>query len=413
MALTQVRAKLGEEWVSLTYNEATGRYELQTTAPGTSFYQPGGYYNVEVDATNESGAETEISGTQLASLRWEVNEKTSPTLTLISPAPGYLQTQTPTFVFEATDEEGGSGVDPESFTPEGAAAEPITGGYRFTWSPPEPWNDGAHTVTATVSDNDGNVATVSGAYTVDTVPPEIILRKPYRRHIVDDESVEVVLDAWDAVSGVASVTIGGTPVGGGVLTAPSQRADGDIGPYVRDVPLTVGENHIPVTVTDGAGNVTTAEVYMIRLVTDRGEADLEAIRTLCKKPVETWTEAEQSTWAAAVKRGSWDAETLNRVGVATQWLAGELVRRGYIASVTPKTDWTKKDAQKQSQMTTYLRDVETVRSAQNLYVQEIPGTLRFSDYQDWNNIEKALVETDAIFPNYFAWTSGEVTCGGV
>lgn len=429
MALTQVRAKLGEEWVVLTYNESTGRYEGYLTPPGTSIHQPGGYYNITAEAVSESGETASVTGEQMASLRLVVRETSAPTLTLISPAPGYLQTQTPTFVFEATDEEGGSGVNPESFSvtenpPASADAaalpplargayEAISGGYRFTWSPPEPWGEGAHTVTATVSDHDGNEAAVSGAYTVDTVPPELILRKPYQRHVVDDESVEVVVDAWDAVSGVASVTIGGLPPSP-ASPGPPPFGKGGFERYSADVPLSVGENHISVTVTDGAGNVTTAEVYMIRLVTDRTQFDVDFLRTLYEKPWEEWPEATQA-WFLEVSclRGAYDPSDWNRVGVAVRWLAGELERRGYIASVAPKTDWTPDDAPRQSQMAAYLRDVETVRSAQNLYVQEIPATLRFSTFQDWNNIEKALVEADAIFPNYFAWTSGEVTCGGV
>lgn len=402
MALTQVRAKLGEEWVVLTYNESTGRYEGYLNPPGTSIHQPGGYYNITVEAVNEAGDSASISGDQLASLRLVVRETSAPTLTLISPAPGYLQTQMPTFVFEATDEEGGSGVDLGSFSLEGAAAEPIPGGYRFTWNPPAPWTDGPHTITASVRDNDGNESAVSGAYTVDTVPPELILRKPYQRHVVDDEIITVAGDAWDVTTPNITVEVGGE----GVAVAD--------GRFSADVPLSVGENHIPVTITDGAGNATTETIYIIRLVTDRTQADVDFIRMLYEKPWEEWPEAIQ-VWflQSACLRGAYDPSDWNRVGVAVRWLAGELERRGYIASVDPKTDWTPDDAPRQGQMANYLRDVETVRSAQNLYVQEIPATLRFSTFQDWNNIEKALVETDAILPNYFAWTSGEVTCGGV
>ena len=36
MALTQVRARLGETWVTLAYNDATGRYEGTLTPSGTS-----------------------------------------------------------------------------------------------------------------------------------------------------------------------------------------------------------------------------------------------------------------------------------------------------------------------------------------------------------------------------------------
>ena len=95
MALTQVRARIGTEWVTLTYNDATGRYEGTLTPPGTSIHQPGGYYSVEVEATNDSGDTASISGTQLASLRLVVQETTAPVVTLVFPAQGYLTTSAP------------------------------------------------------------------------------------------------------------------------------------------------------------------------------------------------------------------------------------------------------------------------------------------------------------------------------
>lgn len=402
MALTQVRAKLGEEWVTLTYNESTGRYEGTLTPQATSIHQPGGYYSVEVEAANDTGETASITGEQLPALRLVVRETTAPTLTLVSPAPGYLTTGTPTFVFEATDEAGGSGVDPETFSPAGAAVEEIPGGYRFTWSPPGGWAEGAHTVTASVSDYDGNQATVSGSYTVDTVPPVLLLRQPYMRHVVDEESVTVAGEVWDVTAPAVTVTVAGkaVPVVGGRFEA--------------EVDLAIGENHIAVTATDGAGNQTTAEVYLIRLVTDRTEADRERIRELCARGVALWTAEERAWWASALcLRGNYDERDLNRVGVAVDWLAKELRRRGYLAPAYPKTNWAETDAPTRTQRAAYLANVETVRVAQGIYLTEIPLTMDDLSLEGANDIERALVEADAVFPHYTAWTAGEVTCGGV
>lgn len=406
MALTTVRARLGDTWVTLTYNESTGRYEGTLTPQATSIHQPGGYYSVEVEAVNDAGETASISGEQLPSLRLVVRETTAPVLTLVSPAPGYLTTGEPVFVFEATDEAGGSGVDPETFSLAGAAAEEIPGGYRFTWSPPGGWADGAHTVTASVQDHDGNESTVSGSYTVDTVPPELLIRQPYMRHVVDDESVTVAGEVWDVTAPAVTVTVAGeaVPVAGGRFEA--------------EVALAIGENRIPVIAADGAGNQVAAEVYMIRLVTDRTQADADKILDLCTRWYANWTEEERAWWASTpCRRGSYDALDLNRVGVAVDWLAGELRRRGYIAAARPKTDWTEADAPVQSQMTAYLANVETVRSAQGLYMPEIPWSMDElggkQGVEKANDIERALVAVDAVFPYYTAWTAGEVTCGGV
>lgn len=397
MALTQVRAKLGEEWVVLTYNEATGRYEGQLTPSGTSYHQPGGYFPVEVEASNDSGDTATATAETMTALRLVVKETAAPTLTLVSPPPGYLQTGTPTFIFDATDEEGGSGINPDSFSLEGATAEEIANGYRFTWS--TTWADGAHTVTASVEDYDGNPATVSGAYTVDTVPPSLYITAPYMRHITDAGTVTVAGSVSDLTSGVGGVTVDGEAVE--VVS----------GRFMREVDLDVGENTIPIAATDAAGNQTTGSVYMIRLITDRTKADVAVLEALYSRPGQ-WTEAELEWFNTAIVKGAYNAEDLNRVGVAVRWLAQELTRRGYLASVQPKTDWNQTDAPTQPQMADYLQDVDTVATAQNLYTGELPLTMRRSTVEDWNNIEKALVETDKYFPNYFAWSAGEVTAGG-
>lgn len=413
MALTQVRARIGTEWVTLTYNDATGRYEGTLTPPGTSIHQPGGYYSVEVEATNDSGDTASISGAQLASLRLVVQETTAPVVTLVSPAQGYVTTPAPVVVFSAVDEAGGSGVDPDS----GAAyvdgvSVPCTvaeadGGYTVTVAC-SGLSDGPHTVTVSISDYDGNVGTASAAYTVDTVPPVLYLTEPYMRHVTDEESVTVAGAASDATSGVGSVTVDGTPA---AASGSPPSSGGALMRFSATVELDVGENTIPVVVTDVAGNQTAGSVYMIRLVTDRKQSDIDTIKALWDKPVDTWTAAEQTAWDKAVKRGGWDSDTLNRVGVTVGFLAGELRKRGFSAPVVPKTDWAKEGAPTIPQMETYLQNVETVRTAQGLPVTAIPSAMRKSSIDDWNRIEKALVETDQYFPLHSYWTAGELSAG--
>lgn len=397
MALTQVRAKIGEEWLTLTLNESTGRYEAKTTAQGTSYHQPGGYWAGEAQATDEAGETVTVTADKMAGLRFVVREETAPTLTLISPAPGYLLSQAVTFVFEATDETGGSGVDPDSFSLEGATAEAITNGYRFTWS--TTWTDGPHTITASVSDYDGNLSTVSGAYLVDTVPPELYLQKPYQRHVTDAETVLVSGVVLDTTSGVGAVTVDGEAV-----PVADRR-------FEKVVHLDVGENTIPITVTDQAGNTTTGSVYMIRLITDRTQADVDALTALKNKHWSQFTQEEKDFWWGVV-RGAYNAEDYNRVGVAVEFLAEELKKRGYAISVDGKTDWTEEDAPTVDDLETYLLNVAKIRAAQPVEAPEVPPDWEDPTVEEANNIEKILVETDALFPKYFAWTAGELTAGG-
>ena len=405
MALTQVRARIGTEWVTLTYNDATGRYEGTLTPPGTSIHQPGGYYSVEVEASNDSGDTASISGAQLASLRLVVQETTAPVVTLVSPAQGYLTTPAPVVVFSAVDETGGSGIDPDSAAAlvDGVSvactAEEAGGGYTVTVAC-SGLSDGPHTVTLSISDYDGNIGTASAAYTVDTVPPVLVLRRPGLHRVVDVDSVVVAGEAWDVTAPEVTVTVDGVPV---TVTD---------GKFSATVPLAVGENTITVTATDGAGLTASAEVYMIRLVTDRAEAYIAALTALMAKPLETWTEAEFAWYNEAVQRGAYNDEDLNRVGVAVRYLSGELERRGYIADTAPKTDWSQADAPTVPQMAAYLADVETVRAAQGLEMPGIPATMRRLTVDGANQIEAALVAVDAVFHNYFAWSAGEISCGG-
>lgn len=425
MALTQVRAKIGEDWLTLTLNEATGRYEAQTTAQGTSVHQPGGYWPGEAEATNAGGETATATAANMSGLRFVVREETAPTLILISPAPGYLQTNAPVFVWEATDEAGGSGVDSDSFSLDGATAVAIEGGYRFTWT--AAWPDGPHTVTASVSDYDGNETTISGAYLVDTVPPELYLTKPYQRHVTDAESVFVAGVVSDVTSGIKAVTVGGEavwPPAGGVgetilsQAAPASSFAKGVLPaaagtesFSAVVPLAVGENTIPVVVTDGAGNQTTGSVYMIRLITDRTQADADYLQTLIAKAWDDFTDGEKAYWDGVV-RGGYNDEDYNRVGKAVEVLTAELVRRGYAPGTSPKTDWTEGDAPTEDDLDTYLGNVTKIRAAQPIDAPPVPPDWEDPTVEEANDIEKILVETDKLFPHYFAWTAGELTAGG-
>jgi len=396
--------KLGTTWIDLAYNPATGRYEGYLTPSGTSYHQPGGYFSLEAEAVNETGRTAAASGETLAGLRLVARETAAPELKLISPAAGYLATQTPTLIFEATDEENGSGVDPGSFavleertraSPR-TSYEPIPGGFRFTWTPPAAWGEGPHTVTASVADHDGNLATVSAAYFVDTIPPTVEI-KGVIRHVVDTDRVRFTVDARDGGSGVERVTV-----------EPPAGADGA-------VPLEVGENHIVVTVTDKAGNTATGTLYMIRLITDRTAFDVEKVRELCQRGMDRWSAEETAWFNAAIVRGAYNDTDLNRVGTAVRYLAGELAKLGYNPAARSKTDWTMRDVPTESPMRDYLGGVEAVVTAQPLFYllrQPLPETMRELDITGANQIEEALTMVEEPFSRYRSWTSGEITCGG-
>ena len=410
MALTTVRARLGETWVTLAYNDATGRYEGTLTPSGTSAGEPGGYFSVTVEAVNAGGETASASGESLASLRLAVRETVSPVLTLVSPSPGYVTSKRPTVLADAVDEAGGSGVDPGTFSvlldgaaqAEGLAYEAIEGGYRLSWTPAADLSDGPHVVTFAVSDRDGNPASASAAYTVDTVPPALRLTRPDSHRIVDAAAIEVAGVVTDTVSGVASVTVGGV------------EADVMDGSFHRLVPLEIGINEITVTAADAAGLTAGESFRVLRLVTDRSREDAERVRELCERGYSRWTEEERAWWAGTrCRRGSYDAQDLSRVNTAIAWLDAWLREYGYLPQTQPdRRTWAEEDVFDLPAETRLVRNTAALRAVLPLEeAPEAPETVR--DLLPANRVEEILVAVDAVRPmiDRSYWTCGEISCG--
>ena len=100
--------------VYVDYNPETRTYQTTLTPDVFSGNQPGGYYNIVVEATNDSGAVATTDGNTFASLKLVVLETTPPTLTIISPPPGYVTNNAPAITCTAVDNAGGSGIDPST-----------------------------------------------------------------------------------------------------------------------------------------------------------------------------------------------------------------------------------------------------------------------------------------------------------
>lgn len=392
MAITQVRAKLNGVWTVLTYDASTGKYTGTLTPPGTSANQPGGYYSVEVEATNATGQTTSLSGARYKPLRLVVRETVTPTLSLVSPAPGYLNTSSPSFAFYAQDETGGSGIDTDSAqaTIDGVSVScTVTqsgDGYSITFSG-NGLSDGPHTVTVSVSDRDGNEATASAAYTVDTVPPVLVL-DGLDRHVVDWKTVSISGTVHDATSGAASVTVNGKTV----WTDAQETGD-----FSAVVDLNVGENTITVVATDKAGLSATQTAWMLRLVTDRTHADVDKVTSLLAKPWADFTAAEKAFWTGIV-RGAYNTDDMNRVGTAVEYLSDELHRRGYGPDTAPKTDWTVGDAPTESQAATYIKNVAEIRKQLPLLAPPVPADMEDFTLWDANALEANLADVDRFFP---------------
>lgn len=262
MAIKQVRAQVNGQWYTLTL-QPNGKYEASITAPGaTSFNQPGGYYNVTVEATNTAGTTGSADGSTLPELKLVVRETVAPVITILSPSGGaYVTNNKQPVVFTITDESGGSGVnlnsvvvklDGTAVAASTLAHTAITNGYSFTYTPASALGDGSHTVTVNASDNDGNAATEkSTTFTVDTVAPTLNITSPTDGLITSASSLVVNGTTNDTTSSPVSIAIKLNGADQGAVTI------GTDGSFSKTLTLAEGSNTIVITATDAAGKTTS------------------------------------------------------------------------------------------------------------------------------------------------------------
>lgn len=263
MAISSVRAQVNGTWYNLSYNSGTGKYEATITAPGaTSFNLDGGYYNVQVEATNTAGTKGSADGSSLAGLRLVVREKVAPVISILSPSAGaYVTNNKQPVVFTLVDESGGSGIDLDSLvvkldnTAVASAtlkATAITNGYSVTYTPDVALGDGAHTVSIAVNDNDGNAATQkSTTFTVDTVPPTLNITAPVEGLVTAVPSLNVVGNTNDSTSSPVVITIKLNGTDQGSVSVASN------GSFTKNITLANGNNIIEVVATDAAGKTSS------------------------------------------------------------------------------------------------------------------------------------------------------------
>lgn len=259
MAIKQVRVQINGTWHTMTLSGTANTYTATITAPGsTSYTKTGGYYDVTVEATNTAGTVTTQNASGLAGLKLVVREKIAPVITILSPTSGaYVINNKQPVTFTIVDESGGSGINLSSLVvkQDGTAvaastitSAAITNGYSVTYTPSAALSDGSHTVTITVSDNDGNAATAkSTTYKLDTVPPTLNISAPANGLVTNTASLVVRGTTNDSASSPVTVKISLRGADQGSITV------GSDGSFSKTLTLTEGSNAIVITATDAAG----------------------------------------------------------------------------------------------------------------------------------------------------------------
>lgn len=127
------------------------------------------------------------------------------------------------------------------------------------------------------------------------------------------------------------------------------------------------------------------------------------------------TDRTQQDVTNGTQKGSYNASDLNRVGSAMDYLRDRFNSNGYHIQINPKTTWREIDVPTQSDMTLYLGDLGTLKSAIALpvYTPEAPSSMEKLTYNKANDIERILEIIDAMITlmvNGY-WYSGELYSG--
>ena len=193
-----------------------------------------------------------------------------------------------------------------------------------------------------------------------------------------------------------------------IWTATAERAADDV-------------YHVALTAIDSAGNSASYELTLyygvLRLITDRTQADVDRVRYLTRRiNAGAATAAELEEYAGAMK-GSYNAEDLNRVGAAVEYVANRLREYGYAVNVQPKIDWRAGEITPPEQLEIYRGYVAALRAVLPVgkNTPETPKSMERLTYQKANDLEQILLDIDRLITNItLAWFyAGEVFSGEV
>ena len=87
---------------------------------------------------------------------------------------------------------------------------------------------------------------------------------------------------------------------------------------------------------------------------------------------------------------------LNRVGAAVAYLTDTLRDMGYDVPTEPKTGWTMTDVPRQSQIETYLGNIQLLRDCLVYAAPPAPNLSERFTFEQANNIEKILTILECV-----------------
>lgn len=266
MSIASIKAVIDGQTYPLTLSD-DGYYTLKGTAPAlSSANKSGGYYGVQIIATDNAGNETTIDqddSTWGTELRLPAFEGVKPTVTITYPsADSRINTCTPTITAQLRDND--SGVDPSTLDMRinggskitqgapGLTLTPVEGGYDLSYAVPDALPEGQTTISVGVSDRDGNAADpASITCTIAVTAPTISLSSPAEGLVTNQAAVQITgITSDDQLTSVTlAVTVNGHDQG-------PVTVDGQTGAFALQANpshMQEGANVIKVKVVDATG----------------------------------------------------------------------------------------------------------------------------------------------------------------
>lgn len=266
MAISTVKAVIDGQTYNLTLAD-DGYYTLSGTAPAlSSANEPGGYYGVQVIATDLAGNETTINQTDQAhgsGLRLVAYESTKPTAVITYPSnDSRINTCTPTITAQLRDND--SGVDPATLdlringgakitnTAPGMTLTQVDGGYDLSYAVPDALDEGKATISISVSDKDGNAADpASITCTIAVTAPTISLSSPAEGLITNQAAV--LIEGITSDDQLTSVTLTSSVNGHDQGEVEIDRNTGAFRLTANPGHMREGSNTVIVKVVDATG----------------------------------------------------------------------------------------------------------------------------------------------------------------
>lgn len=210
--------------------------------------------------------------------------------------------------------------------------------------------------------------------------------------ITQEVKVTLETDIVYVTGSVNDISCEWSYVGNGEWQTVAERAEGDI-------------YKINITAFKSNGNsydlVTTA-YYGLNLITDRTSGDVNKVKLLLDKiSAGTITTEELEEFKTAIK-GAYNANDINRVGTAMNFVVDIFNGLCYNVDVSRDTNYTMQDIFSSKDIEKYLKDIEKIRMGFGVDFVAPKTPKKLNNYQEANDIERILENVYQFLQNMIA-----------